>query len=380
MILTVVSHTEHYIENGETKGWGPTVRELDHLTEVFDHIYHIAFLHEGQAPASALSYQSKQITFVPIKAVQGGKWKRRFKGVLLGFQMIPILKMYLNKSDVYQFRAPAGIGVILIPYLIWFSNKMGWYKYAGNWIQKKAPFSYSWQRKILRDFQNRPVTINGKWPGQKEHLISFENPCLTDAEVKEGDQTLKKKNYNFPIKACFVGRLEDPKGVSRILDFLEDLASSTWVSEFHFVGDGPGREHYEKRAKDWEHINVVFHHWLPKMEVNKLFSECQALLLPSTASEGFPKVIAEAANYGCVPVVSNVSSVGQYVTEFSGISWPIQSGVPFGHFIKTEFRKLKSLESLAIEARKFALQFTYKRYNKRIQEEILPKITPNKSS
>ena len=37
--------------------------------------------------------------------------------------------------------------------------------------------------------------------------------------------------------------------------------------------------------------------------------------MPTTASEGFPKVIAEAINFGCIPVVSNISAIGHYVKD-----------------------------------------------------------------
>ena len=35
-------------------------------------------------------------------------------------------------------------------------------------------------------------------------------------------------------------------------------------------------------------------------------------VLPSY-SEGFPKVIAEAMNFGCIPIVSDISCIRQYI-------------------------------------------------------------------
>ena len=32
-----------------------------------------------------------------------------------------------------------------------------------------------------------------------------------------------------------------------------------------------------------------------------------------TKAEGFPKVISEGMNFGCVPIVSNISAIGQYI-------------------------------------------------------------------
>src|SRR5690606_41847313 len=66
-------------------------------------------------------------------------------------------------------------------YLTLFCHKKGWYKYAGNWNQKKPPLGYALQRWMLKH-QKRKVTINGSWPKQPKHCITFENPCLTEKE------------------------------------------------------------------------------------------------------------------------------------------------------------------------------------------------------
>ena len=58
LTLLVVSHTPHYETGQGIVGWGPTVRELDTLTKLFREVVHIAPLHAGPAPASALPYGS----------------------------------------------------------------------------------------------------------------------------------------------------------------------------------------------------------------------------------------------------------------------------------------------------------------------------------
>ncbi|MFN0036635.1 MAG: capsular biosynthesis protein, partial [Saprospiraceae bacterium] len=71
MKLTIISHTEHYLRDGQVVGWGPTVREINHLLEVFEEIWHVAVLHPGQAPSSSLPYVSDKIHFVPLRPFGG---------------------------------------------------------------------------------------------------------------------------------------------------------------------------------------------------------------------------------------------------------------------------------------------------------------------
>ena len=135
-----------------------------------------------------------------------------------------IIKKYLKEIDVFQFRAPTSIGVFLIPYLGWFSKKNGWFKYAGNWNQKKAPLSYRFQKSILKAMNNYKVTINGKWDNQPSHCLSFENPCISKKNRIEGFKIIKYKEFKKPWNLCFAGELNDDKGVSLILKSLSNFS------------------------------------------------------------------------------------------------------------------------------------------------------------
>ncbi len=371
MILTVISHTEHFFdEEGKVVGWGPTVRELDHLTDIFDKIYHVAFLYKNEkAPPSALPYNSGKVEFVPLRPTGGKALSDKWSTIKMIPATIRTVKKHIDKSDVFQFRAPTGMGVYLIPWLNLFVRKKGWYKYAGNWMQENAPPGYRVQRFWLKYFNKRIVTINGRWKEQKPNFLSFENPCLTEEELREGRKILDNKKYEKPFVGCFVGRIEEAKGVGRIMAYLEQGGKEVF-DIFHFVGDGIERPRFEKMALGIQGVKVFFHGALPKPQVNEIYKRSHFLFLPSD-SEGFPKVIAEAANYGSIPVVSDVSSIGQYVNSRNGFVWPIQKSISFVDWMcDLSFDPLR-LRDIALRARLLAEMFDYKRYNNRILEDIL---------
>ncbi len=58
--LAIVSHTPHHRTADGLVGWGPTVTELDHLATRFDRVTHVAPVHDGPAPASALAVHRGQ--------------------------------------------------------------------------------------------------------------------------------------------------------------------------------------------------------------------------------------------------------------------------------------------------------------------------------
>lgn len=371
MKLAIISHTEHYKkEDGTIVGWGPTISELNHLAQDFGKIYHIAFLHSGTPPPSSLPYTASNIEFVPLQPVGGKGLVAKLKII----RNIPItihtVRKTLKKVDVFQMRTPTGIGVFLIPYLTLFSSKKGWYKYAGNWNQDNPPLGYALQRWMLKN-QNRKVTINGRWPKQPKHCLTFENPCLTEKEREEGFQITNTKSFSPPFTFCFVGRLEDAKGVQRIIDAFGLLDNLENIETIHFIGDGEKMGHYKEQCAALG-FPVIFHGFLERQQVFEIYKKAQFLMLPSTASEGFPKVIAEGMNFGCIPIVSAVSSIGQYINSSNGfIINPCTADEMTKLFQELFLLNSEILKIKAVEAHITAKDFTFENYRLKIKEDIL---------
>lgn len=372
MKLAIISHTEHYYtKDGELVGWGPTISEINHLAKDFEEIIHLAFLYDEEPKTSSLPYTKPNIRFVALPVSGGKTWIQKTNIVSNMPKTIATVKEVLNKVDVFQFRTPIGFGVYLIPYLTRFVKTKGWYKYAGNWNQQNASLGYRLQRKFLKK-QDRIVTINGKWPNQPKQCLTFENPCLTKDERVEGLEVMRQKNYINPFEMCFVGRLEDAKGVQRIIDAVENSKDVGVIKKVHMIGDGEQRLEYEKQVEE-KNLPIQFHGFLTREKVFEIYRNAQFLLLPSTASEGFPKVIAEAMNYGCIPIVSDVSSIGQYINTTNGfIVNPTTSAKLADIFKELNTIGQEDLQKKAEKAYLVSEAFTFENYRKRIQTEILP--------
>ncbi|WP_271393011.1 glycosyltransferase [Aequorivita sinensis] len=376
MKLAIISHTEHYkLPDGTIVGWGPTISELNHLAQDFDEIYHLAFLHPEMPPPSSLPYTSSKIKFIPMKPLGGKGIGEKLKIIANIPSVINNVNKVLQQVDVFQLRTPTGIGVFLIPYLSLFSKKKGWYKYAGNWNQDKPPYGYALQRWMLKK-QHRKVTINGRWPQQESHCITFENPCLTGEERVIGLQITNAKVFKPPYTFCFVGRLEDAKGVQRIIDAFGSLESKKNVNTIHFIGNGEKMKVYKKQCEELQ-LPAVFHGFLDRAQVFEIYKKSHFLMLPSTASEGFPKVIAEAMNFGCLPIVSSVSSITQYVNSSNGFVVNPCTAEALRELV-LDILKIEEnvLKVKASKAYKVAKDFTFENYRHRIKTEILKKSTP----
>jgi len=372
--LTIISHTEHYKKaDGTIVGLGSTVTEINHLIAVFDSVIHVAMLHEVAAPPSALPYTSDKITFVALPAVGGTKIKDKLAILFQAPKIVATIKKAIHQTDYFQFRAPTGIGVFVIPYITLFSANKGWFKYAGNWKQENAPLAYRFQRWLLQK-QKRKVTINGVWPDQPKQCLTFENPCLTEAEVALGQSISENKVLdNASLHFCFVGRLEEEKGIGVLIEAFKILTETEKrkLHTIHIVGDGKAKQKYIDSTKN-SGLPFQFHGFLSREDVHNIYKTAHAIVLPST-SEGFPKVIAEAMNYGCLPIVSNVSSIGQYVqSDKNGFLLDAISADSLVASIRKVLELKPVLFSEMIQTQGEAIhKFTYSYYNTRIVHELL---------
>ena len=158
--------------------------------------------------------------------------------------------------------------------------------------------------------------MNGQWPHQPEHIVSFNNPSLTTQEFQQAKRIAAEKNLTFPIRLLFVGRLDSSKGVDRLLKIALMLKQSGLDFTLSLVGDGPDREAYEDFVTE-QGLNefVKFIGWQPITEVQKYYQSTHLFVFPSS-SEGWPKVLSEAMANGVVPIASAISCIPQTLEKF----------------------------------------------------------------
>jgi glycosyltransferase involved in cell wall biosynthesis len=327
MRLLIVSHTPHYRAAGQLVGWGPTVRELDHLAELFAEVVHVAPVYDGQAPGSALAYTSSRVRLRPVNPAGGETLRAKLDIARLYPAYAAAIRDELRHADAVHVRCPANISLLALA-LLHGARRPGprWVKYAGNWQPDGAePWSYAVQRRWLAaNYHRGVVTVNGQWPDQPPHVYTFHNPSLTEAELAAGRRAAADKRLTQPLELLFVGALNDAKGVGRVLQVALALRQQDVPYRLRLLGDGPDRPRYESWAADHSLRDIVFHGWVPPQAVGRFNAAAHFILHPSL-SEGWPKVLSEAMAYGVVPVASAVSSMPQILAATgAGVACPVE--------------------------------------------------------
>lgn len=318
MKLIIVSHTPHYkTENGLIVGWGPTIREINSLTQIFSEILHLAPFHNEIAPRSSLTYLNN-IKYIPLFPSGGKSLKHKINILLASYRNFKIIKKYIHDVDWIHLRAPTNLMFYVLPMLKLNNISNCWIKYAGSWRDVNISFTYKFQRYILKKyFSEYKITVNGRLANDSDNILSFENPSLDKNDLLFSDLVLNKKEYNNPLQICFVGQLEIGKGIIQLLEALLDFDSTGQIEHLHIVGDGALFDDVEKIVSKFHNTKVTIYGYLDRAEINRIYAVSHINILPSS-SEGFPKVIAEGLIFGAIPVVTNISALSEYFNGTNG--------------------------------------------------------------
>lgn len=374
MKLLIVSHTPHYLRGDTVVGFGPTVREIDHLTRLFTSVVHLAPFHRRErAPASALPYRSSAVTLQPLP-VTGGDGGLAKLGILLHAPaFLRTLRRELKGADAWHVRAPANVALLSMAAYALLPARPCWVKYAGNWHPDgPEALSYTWQRRWLTlPRELVAVTVNGRWPEDPPHLVAFRNPSFeTDEIATAGTGPRQLPGPGEVLELLFVGRLEEKKGAGRALEILAGLRAQGLAARLVVVGDGPAKPLLKSRAVELGVENAtLFSGELPRPELASFYRRAHFLLLPSRSSEGWPKVLSEAMAFGALPLAGAISSIPQILHEAGvGRSLPPEDIAGFMDALGEYLSRPELFAAESSRAREVAADFTYDRHLAAIQE------------
>lgn len=370
MKLVIISHTPHQrLPDGTLVGWGPTIAELNYLSQFWEEIVHIACIEPFTHNPSLQSYTNNRIRFVSIPSFGGTTWLQKLSVFYNALQIIwQILKSFKGATHV-QIRVPMGIGVYVLPLFLFIPRKfILWVKYANNWGYVSHSLGYRFQRWFLKkNFLKCNVTINGFWPNQPKHCLSFENPCINQAQFEKG-KTIKK-SFNNKLKVVFAGRIEEAKGIDLLMEVLKELPKDRF-EEWVFIGEGPLKEPLMKLCYELG-IYAKFPGFLIQSEVHEYLAMADILLLPSK-TEGFPKIVAEAWNYKVIPLVSPVGSIPHYLKNGKNgfIMEEVSERGLRQSFTDLLNRTSTELIEISENGHSSAHKFTFENYYQKLRQEV----------
>lgn len=309
MKVIVISSSPFVQKNGSYFAYSPYVKELKIWAKYADEI---AFTCPIWKKDNGLLISKIDISISKIYFAKEFNVKS-FLNILIGlkyssYNFFTIFKSMLW-ADHIHLRCPGNIGLMGCLIQILFPSKSKTAKYAGNWDPKaKQPWSYKLQKWILSNTfltQNMQVLVYGEWENQTKNIKSF-----FTATYNETDKLpIINRKLDGEISILFVGTLAKGKRPLYAIQLVERLKNKGVNVNLCIFGQGQefaNMHHYIQKNKLESFIILKGNQ--SKEVIKKAYQESHFLILPSK-SEGWPKVVAEAMFWGCLPIATSVSCV-----------------------------------------------------------------------
>lgn len=309
MKFAIITQVPHLLENGQYYSYAPYVREMNIWLKFTDQVIVVAPASLTQQTPVDMAYAHQNIKFVRIEDINILTVTSVLKTIIEMPQISFKIFRAMQKADHIHLRCPGNIGLLGCFIQILFPKKVKTAKYAGNWDPKAdQPWSYKLQRWILSNTfltKNMQALVYGQWPQSSKNI----KPFFT-ATYKETDKIdCAPRIPNDEIKLLFVGTLAPGKRPVYALQVVEKLQNLGYSATLEMYGEGKERNALEGYISSHNLTGkVTLKGNQPEPVVRKAYQSAHFLVLPSQ-SEGWPKVVAEAMFWGCIPVVSGVSCV-----------------------------------------------------------------------
>lgn len=309
MKFLIITHTPHKILGNQIFAYEPYVREMNLWLENVTVTKVISPILKRSPRSIDTFYKSKKVNHINIPGINFIGIKNKIVSIF----NLPFIfyKIFINCfwADHIHLRCPGNIGLMGCLVQLFFPNKIKTVKYAGNWDPKsKQPLSYRIQKWIVSNTfltHNCKVLVYGKWEKQSKNIFPFFTATYKESDII----TFPIKNLNDRIKIIFVGAFTKSKQPMLSIKATQELSRLGYNVELNMYGDGSEFETIKKYIENNNLGKLIFLHGNQEKEIiKKAFQEAHFLIFVSK-SEGWPKVVAEAMFWGCVPISSIVSCI-----------------------------------------------------------------------
>ncbi|MDT0648872.1 glycosyltransferase family 4 protein [Autumnicola edwardsiae] len=308
MKFGIISYILHKEQEGKFYSYAPYINEMNIWLKSVDKLLITAPKISGAPAAIETSYTEVDTEFYQIPALNFTNIVQSINSVFKLPKVIWGILKVMREADHIHLRCPGNVSLIACFLQIFFPKKPKTVKYAGNWDPEAVqPWTYKLQKKILSNIflsRNIKVLAYGNWPNQSANIVPF-----FTASFSETEKGKFKKNFRSPYRFMFVGSLVEGKGPKFAIQLIEKLQKKGVEVRLDLFGDGILREELEEYVKTnrlgaW----ISFYGNVKLKELKTEYENCHFLILPSK-SEGWPKAVAEAMFFGCIPIATTVSCV-----------------------------------------------------------------------
>lgn len=366
MKFLIITHVQHKADGHKIYGYGPYIKEMNLWLKYVDEVKVVGSMIDNIIDPIDLAYTHEKLDFVDVPDFNltsaSEVIKTHFKSPILLFKIFKAMAW----ADHIHLRCPGNMGLLGSFAQIFFPQKSKTAKYAGNWDPNShQPWSYNIQKWILSNTfltKNMKVLVYGEWADQSRNIVPFFTATYSESEKGEVEKS------QFKINLMYVGALSSNKRPLLSVQTAHRLISDGVNVCLDLFGEGVERVALETYIKEYKLEKFVVLHGNQNAKTVKEYYKKAHFLIFVSKSEGWPKVVAEAMFWGCLPITTDVSCVNYMIGngERGKITEPnvedIVKKVKYYLLNPDEFRQSSN------DAMKWSQQFTLEKFEEEIGE------------
>jgi glycosyltransferase involved in cell wall biosynthesis len=373
MKFTIITHAIHKQECDKVYAYDPYVREMNVWFKFVTDVRIVAPVLNEKYSSIESNYISKNIIIDKIPSINALTLLNIIKSIIKS----PLIFCKIFKSmlwaDHIHLRCPGNIGLLGCFIQIFFPSKQKTVKYAGNWDpSSKQPFSYQLQKWMLSNTfltRNCKVLVYGKWENQTKNIIPF----FTASYQKKEIIPIPNKKLSSKIRSIFVGAFSEGKQPMLSVKVIEKLRLENYQIQLDMYGEGPEFKKIKAYVSQRNLEGSVFLHGNQSKEVVKEAYQKSHFLIFISKSEGWPKVVAEAMFWGCLPISSKVSCVAKMLGNGSRgtVIAPNANSDQIVQILKRYIEHEDDYQQQVLNAKKWSQQYTLEKFEHEIKKLLL---------
>lgn len=367
MKFLIVTFAPTLYKENKYYSYGPYVKEMNIWAKKVKQVAICSpTTYEQKLLLDEFNFNIKQFKLLPFAIIS-------FLDIIKAFYRIPhniyvIFKAMLWANHIH-LRCPGNIGLLGCIVQIFFPKKHKTAKYAGNWDpNSKQPFTYRLQKNILSNTfltKKMKVMAYGDWPNQTKNIIPFFTATYSKKEI----EVLSVKTIrDAVIKFIFVGGLTNGKQPILSVKVVHELIKQGKSVELNIYGDGIQRKELENYIKENKLEKHIYLHGNVTKEVVKKALQQSHFMLFISKSEGWPKAVAEAMFWGCVPITTKVSCVPYMLNNGERGSLVLPNINDIIKEILNYYITDNLFETKAEKAKLWSQKFTLEKFEKEIEK------------
>lgn len=307
MRIAIFSHALHYIKDETIFSYGPYVREMNLWIKNFEEVRIYAPILKKNPSEIDLSYDHANLKIIGLPSLSFKK-NGLVRNFLEGLETVYRCFQGMKGADHIHLRCPGNTGMLALMISSLFPNNSKTIKYAGNWDPESVqPLSYRFQKWWLSNkwlTRNAKVLVYGKWKEQSSQIVPFFTASFSEKQI-----VLEPKNFEKPWKFIYVGSLSPGKNPLFAIQLVQELRRRGQYCKLSIYGEGPEKNKLHSYIMENSLDDAVELKGNCDQETLILAYKNHQYAILASESEGWPKALAEAMFFGCIPIATKISCV-----------------------------------------------------------------------